>query len=89
MARLIIGRKEMGQDRRDAYENMSGIDSSSRLEFGIASLAPCFVVLAGRSFAFSGLITTATLAGLFCGLGFTCHHRQFGLKVLCSFGSAE
>lgn len=45
-------------DGREAYENMPGVDSSGRLEFGITSFA-CFVVLAGRTFAFGGLITTA------------------------------
>lgn len=84
MATFIKEMKERGQGRREAYENMSGVDSGSRLEFGIASLAACFVVFAGRTFAFGGLITTATLAGLFCGLDFTCHHRQFELKVLFS-----
>ena len=83
MARLIKERKKRKQDRREAYENMSGVDSSCRLEFGIASLATCFVVLAGRTFAFGGLITSVTLAGLFRGPVFTRHHGQFGTE--CAF----
>lgn len=69
-----------GKKRDRTYENMPGVDSSSRLEFGVAGFTR-FVILAARTFAFGGLITTA-LARLFRGLVFACHYRQYKAEML-------